>query len=175
MKKLLTLVIPGFFLVCCSVSSENVEIETDRLNSIDWVNRQVDISNLDSLENGRSYMSVYSEIYSVTENQVRSLTATISIRNPDDTDTLFISRADYFDTSGALIRGYVSHPIFVLPMETIEVVVGQTDRSGGTGGNFVFDWSINEGSNQPIFEGVMLSISGTQGFSFVTQGRLINK
>lgn len=175
MKKLLILIIPSFFPAACGVSSEKVELETERLNAIDWVNRQAIISTLDSLENGRSYLSVYSEIYNVTEQQVRSLTTTISLRNPDDTDTLYITRADYFDTSGALLRGYVNKPIFILPMETIEVVISQTDRSGGTGGNFVFDWSIRKGSNQPIFEGVMLSIAGTQAFSFVTHGWPIKK
>jgi hypothetical protein len=170
MKKILLLVILCFFLASCDTTSEKAEIETERLNSIDWVNRQIDPSKLDSLENGRTYMSVYSEIYSISAHEIRSLTATISLRNPDDSDTLFISKADYFDTSGALIRGYVNKPIFILPMETIEVIIGKVDKSGGTGGNFVFDWSIKQGSNPPIFEGVMLSVAGTQGFSFVTRG-----
>lgn len=175
MKKLLLLILTGFIIASCKESPQQIQIETERLNSIDWVKRQINISNLDSLEEGRSYLSVYSEIYSISEKQINSLTATISLRNPNAIDTVFISKADYFDTSGRLIREYVGQPIFILPMETIEVVIGEADRSGGTGANFIFDWSIHEKSNQPIFEGVMLSVAGTQGFSFVTHGWQIKK
>ena len=177
MTKLSTLIL-GIILISCDVPTQEIEIATERLNSIDWNNRRVDLSQQDSLMSGRSYLSVYSEIYHVSELHIRSLTATVSLRNTNERDTIFISRADYFNTSGTLIRGYINEPIFILPMATIEVIIDQIDKSagtGGTGGNFVFDWGIKQGTNPPIFEGVMLSIAGTQAFSFVTRGWQISK
>ena len=58
-------------------------------------------------------------------------------------------------------------------METVEIVIDEMDEQGGTGANFMFDWAMKKTSNEPLFEGVMISTSGQQGLSFTTQGRKI--
>ena len=58
-------------------------------------------------------------------------------------------------------------------METIEIVIGEPDREGGTGANFVIDWSISPDVVEPLFECVMISTTGQQGLSFVTEGKRI--
>jgi len=58
-------------------------------------------------------------------------------------------------------------------METVEIVIDEKDQEGGTGANFLFDWSIKPNSHEPYFEGVMISTSGQQGLSFTTEGKRV--
>jgi len=58
-------------------------------------------------------------------------------------------------------------------METIEIVIKQLDREGGTGANFLFDWRIKPGINEPLFEGVMVCLMKETAFSFLTEGKRI--
>lgn len=136
----------------------------------DWTERETSISLLDNLETHSSYLSVYSQIYSYTAEQTYSLTATVSIHNTSATDTVFIKTADYYNKHGELIRSYVSIPIYVKPLESLQIVIDETDDEGGTGANFIFDWVAKNESTEPLFEAVMISTSGQQGMSFTTQG-----
>ncbi|HMQ45836.1 MAG TPA: DUF3124 domain-containing protein [Saprospiraceae bacterium] len=124
----------------------------------------------DSLLHHSTYLSVYSEIYHIGEGKTFNLTVTVSMRNISSTDTVYIERADYFDTHGALIRTYFDYPIYISPLETLEIVIDESAGKGGTGGNFIFDWAIKDGSNEPLFDAVMISTSGQQGLSFTSQG-----
>ncbi|GAB1309188.1 hypothetical protein KH5_18710 [Urechidicola sp. KH5] len=138
--------------------------------SFNWENRECTIPTKLKFKKGSTYLSVYSQIYSQDEQITHNLTATISIRNTNSSDTLYIKQADYHNTSGVLIRTYVEKPIFVAPLETIEIIINEKDPAGGTGGNFIFSWVQSKKANKPIFEGVMISTSGQQGLSFVTNG-----
>ena len=168
MKQVLWLLIAGMGWVSC----ENKE-EMSSLNPLNWERRMVNGTLADSLESGTTYLSVYSQIYSMTEHRTHNLTVTVSMRNTNRSDTLFINKAEYYDTKGKLIRTYFSRNIFLAPMETVEIVIDQTDQEGGTGANFLFDWMMDPTSNEPLFEGVMISTSGQQGISFTTQGKRI--
>ena len=160
------------FLFLMLLSSCEREFKQDPPQSVDWNNRQA-VSVPDSLMSGTTYLSVYSQIYSFSEHKTHDLTVTVGIRNTSTTDTLFLDKADYFDTEGARIREYVKQTIVVRPLETIETIIGQSDKSGGTGANFLFDWRINPETTEPIFEAVMISTAGQQGLSFSTQGKRI--
>ena len=95
------------------------------------------------------------------------------MRNTSLRDTVYIDNAEYFDTKGKSIRTYFDKTIYIAPMETVEIVIDEIDREGGTGGNFLFNWKTNYASNEPLFEGVMISTSGQQGLSFTTQGHRV--
>jgi hypothetical protein len=123
----------------------------------------------DSLLNGSSYLSVYSQIYNETEHKTYNLTATVSIRNVNTNDTIYIDNAEYFNTRGHAIRKYFKKTVYLAPMETVEIVIEENDKEGGTGANFHFDWRMKPSSNEPLFEAVMISSFG-QGLSFTTQG-----
>lgn len=144
--------------------------EISSINPVNWQKRSIQLTQPDSLARGSSYLSVYSEIYSVTEERTHNLTVTVSIRNLSSTDSIFILRSDYYDTHGELIRTYFDYPVFVRPLETIEIVIDEGDEDGGTGGNFIFDWATNPLVHEPFFEAVMISTSGQQGISFTTRG-----
>lgn len=162
-----TFTILALLLIASSCTSAE---EVSSLDPVNWEKRIVDTLPSDSLSTGTTYLSVYSQIYSQTEHRTHDLTATISMRNVDHSDTVYIDRAVYYDTKGAAIRNYFEHAIFIAPMETVEIVIDEIDREGGTGANFLFDWRTPPNCNAPLFEAVMISTSGQQGLSFTTQG-----
>lgn len=169
MKRLVFLIFSILIFSCV----EDTKQEVSSIDPVNWNNRIASISVQDSLQQGVSYLSVYSEIYSETEHRTHHLTSTISMRNTNLKDTIYINKAEYFNTEGSPIRSYFEKPIFIRPMETVEIVIDEKDRLGGTGANFLFHWSIKPNSNEPYFEGVMISTSGQQGLSFTTQGRRV--
>lgn len=115
------------------------------------------------------YVPVYSDIYQRTRNERTLLTSTLSIHNTSETDTLYISRLDYYNTEGKLVRKYIDAPIYLNTFETIEYVVDQDDDTGGSGANFVIEWYGSEKLN-PIFQAVMVGGLGNKSFSFTTDG-----
>lgn len=53
-----------------------------------------------------------------------------------------ILRVDYFDTAGNLIRRYLPKPRF-RPFGTVEAFVPAENTRGGTGSNFIVEWSAD--------------------------------
>ena len=135
-----------------------------------WENRKAGISAFDSLPVGKTYLSVYSHIYHIHEHRTYDLTVTVSIRNVSVTDSVYILSAEYFNTKGEKIRDYFKAPIYLTPMETVEIVINEADKEGGSGANFIFDWAVKNIKNPPLFEAVMISTYGQQGLSFSTRG-----
>ena len=170
MKKYIFFILIGFsflFIAC------NEEKDWSSLDAINWEKRKADNMLNDSLVNGSTYLSVYSEIYSLSEHLTHNLTSTISIRNTSKTDSIYITKAEYFNTHGESIRSYFKSPIYLNPLETVSIVIDEKDKEGGVGANFIFDWKIKKATPEPLFEGVMISTSGSQGLSFTTQGQRI--
>ena len=159
-----------FGILVVFLTNCNSETSDEPSHTINLSSKVVSSDIIKPLEKGSTYLSVYSEIYSNTEKRTHSLTVTVSIRNTSVTQDVFISKADYFDTHGKLLKSYISDPIKVMPLETIEIVIDKSQVHGGTGGNFIFDWAKDSLTSTPIFDGVMISTSGQQGISFTTQG-----
>jgi len=168
MKKYLSLL---FILIIAFACEEKGE--TNEFEKVDWKKRIANISTKDSLEFGRSYLSVYSQIYSFTEHKTHNLTAMVSLRNTNFNDTIYILKADYYHTKGHLVRNYIKQPIYLAPLETVEIIIDEADIEGGTGSNFIFDWNVPNNSPEPLFEGIMSSTMSQQGLSFTTQGKRI--
>jgi len=154
-------------------SSCTKRAEISSTNPENWDGRTIKQELSDTLSHGTTYLSIYSQIYSQTEHKTHDLTVTVSMRNTNRNDTVYINKAEYFDTEGNSIRTYFDKTIFIAPMETVEIIIDERDQQGGTGANFLFDWTIKPGSSEPLFEGVMISTAGQQGLSFVTQGKKI--
>lgn len=165
MQKILGIVLLAILFQSCQEKEEMSSI-----NPVNWGKRTVSHELGDTLFKGTTYLSVYSQIYSQSEHKNHDLTVTVSMRNIDQTDTIYIDKAEYFDTHGKSIRTYFDKTIFIAPMETVEIVIDAQDQAGGTGGNFLFDWKVKPGTNKPLFEGIMISTSGQLGISFTTQG-----
>lgn len=161
-----------FSLFSCTQQVQKIQESTVAPEVFNWEKKYIDLPDV-GVEKGTSYLSFYSQIYSLTEHKTHDLTVTISMRNTSDTDTLYIGKADCFGTHGELVRHYFKRPIFLVPMETAEIVIEELEYEGGTGANFLFDWYISEEGTEPIFESIMISTSFQQGLSFVTQGKRI--
>lgn len=160
-----------FALIIVFFSCDNQEEkELSSMNPNRWKKRSIALKNTDSLTTGSTYLSIYSEIFQRDEERSYGLTATVSIRNMNYKDSIFILNADYYDTKGQLIRSYFKNPIFIRPLETVEIVIDEADTTGGTGANFIFDWASDPDAHTPYFEAIMISTSNQQGISFTTQG-----
>lgn len=167
MKQILILLTIGVGLFSCTDPNK-----TESFQPVDWDSKVVKV-NENNLEAGVSYLSVYSQIYSLTEHRTHDLTVTVSIRNTHPHENIYVKKVQYFNTKGELIRNYFDKTILVKPMETLEIVIDQTDREGGSGANFLFEWLKENNSVDPLFEAIMISTSGQQGLSFSTQSRRV--
>lgn len=147
--------------------------EISSINPENWSKREISVPVKDSLEHGKSYLSIYSQIYSSSEHKTHNLTAMVSLRNTSEKDTIYLLKGEYFDTHGTSLRSYFKHPIYLAPLETTEIIIDEMDVEGGTGSNFIFEWKTPLGCPEPLFEGVMNSTVGQQGLSFTTQSRRI--
>lgn len=155
-------------LICLTSCIEDKK--NSAFNPENWEKRKAEVNHQDSsLNMGRSYLSVYSEIYSGDEHTTRDLTVTLGMRNLSDKDTIYILDADYYHTHGNLVRSYFDHPIYLAPYETVEIVIDHIDEAGGTGANFIFNWA-SPSDTEPLFDAVMILAKGNQGLSFTTQG-----
>ncbi|MBF8150940.1 DUF3124 domain-containing protein [Winogradskyella sp. F6397] len=168
MKRVLVLFVVVFGLYSCNEILGKVEFE-----KVKWDDREATIKNVDTLTSGQSYLSIYSQINSYSHKKIYNLTAMVSLRNTSIKDSIYLFKIDYFDSDGSLFKSYIDNPIFIRPMETVDIVIDEVEVAGGTGPNFILDWKTPENCPEPIFEGVMTSTSGQQGLSFITQAKRI--
>ena len=139
-----------------------------------WTDRTAKELERDSMEVGSTFLSIYSQVHDRYKEQGRSLMATASIHNPNRRDTIYLDRADYFETHGKLVRTYFDRTIYIRPMETVQIVIDGLDLEGGTGANFIFDWIKAPKAHEPIMEAVMITPYGQPYISFSTQGKRLN-
>jgi len=166
MRKIVHLFIIVLIINACG-GQETDKYPTKQAN---WESKETNIENFDDYFAGKTYLPVYSHIYHIHEHRTFNLTITVSIRNISLTDSVYILKGDYFNTIGENIRQYIKNPIFLSPLETLEIIIEEEDIEGGSGANFVFDWATKNGKNPPLFEAVMISTYGQQGLSFSTRG-----
>ncbi|WP_437369127.1 DUF3124 domain-containing protein [Maribacter litoralis] len=150
---------------CRQKSTEEVPVEILDNHTL---NRKANTASHNALKR-QVYVPIYSDIYNQTRDSRTLLTATLSIRNTSLKDSLFVSKIDYYNTEGDLVRSYIDSPIYLTPMETIDYVIEQQDTSGGSGANFMIDWYSKKKLN-PLFQAVMVGGLGAQAFSFTTEG-----
>jgi hypothetical protein len=161
----LLVIIVTTIVSCKEKSTEEIPVEVLDNHTLD---RKANAISIDSLVR-QIYVPIYSDIYNQTRDSRTLLTATLSIRNTSLKDSLFVSKIDYYNTEGDLVRSYIDSPIYLTPMESIDYVIEQQDTSGGSGANFMIDWYSKKQLN-PLFQAVMVGGLGAQAFSFTTEG-----
>ena len=164
LRIILFMIIALSFLVGCTSTDPNAEME----KQIDESNTMIKGDHVPSTFHGASYVPIYSEIYTKTKDQTILLTATLSIRNTSRKDSLFISAVDYYDSSGERVRSYIDETIFLRPLESIDYIIDESDDLGGSGANFIVEWSAKK-DIEPLFQGVMLGLIGPSAFSYTTE------
>lgn len=115
---------------------------------------------------GRSvYVAAYSHIYRGGGEAV-PLAVTLSVRNTDAAEPIQIDQVRYFDGDGSLVREQPEAPLVLGPMATASFLVEADDRTGGSGANFLVDWSAKTEVSVPLIEAVMIG----EGLSFKSRG-----
>ncbi|MFZ5451227.1 MAG: DUF3124 domain-containing protein [Thermodesulfobacteriota bacterium] len=121
------------------------------------------------------YVPVYSHVYYGDREKQILLTAILSIRNTDMAHAVTITKVDYYDSEGKLVKSYLTKPITLKPMASTRFIVSESDRRGGSGANFIVQWQAETQVNPPLLEGVMIGTGGQQGISFTSRGVEIKK
>ena len=116
------------------------------------------------------YVPIYSDLYVDAQNQRNLLAATLSIRNTSFEDSLFISKIDYFNTQGEMVKSYLERPASLPPMATVNYVIEKEDDTGGPGANFIIELSAKSKDVKPLIQAVMVESGGNKAFAFSTDG-----
>jgi hypothetical protein len=124
------------------------------------------------------YVPVYSHIShgnldSRGQPMALLLSNMLSIRNTDPTAAITVTAVRYYDTEGKVLREMISQPVKLGPMASTEYFVEHKDKSGGSGANFVVEWTAGKTVNAPIIETVNAFFFGTQSLAFTSPGRPI--
>nr|WP_317200018.1 DUF3124 domain-containing protein [uncultured Psychrobacter sp.] len=116
------------------------------------------------------YVPIYSDIYTDRDNRKVLLSATLSVRNTTLKHPLFINKIDYYDTDGAFVKSYLTKPIELPAMGTLNYIVEKEEDKGGSGANFIIEVEGVDETVRPVIEAVMIGNFSNKGFAFTTEG-----
>ena len=136
--------------------------------------RQVSADDLTLVKGQVVYVPTYSNIFFDDTEKTWDLAVTVSIRNTDASNPIIVNSARFYDTNGNLVTDYVTEPLELAPLGTVNLVLERTDARGGVGANFVVDWAAETEALEPVIESVMISTAGTQGLGFTSPGKVIS-
>jgi hypothetical protein len=132
----------------------------------------------DSLSFGQLlYIPVYSEIYSIGHHRTERLSSTLSIRNVNLDGEFYITRLEYYDTEGNILKEIKASelPIKVNNLETKNHVIALYDDRGGVGANFILEWRSSKPIVSPMVETIMISTESNWGLSFTATSKTIKE
>lgn len=69
------------------------------------------------------YVPIYSSIFRHLNAKTYDLTATLSVHNTDLTNSIKLTKVDYYNTGGELIRTYVKDRLVLKPLQTVHFVI----------------------------------------------------
>jgi hypothetical protein len=121
------------------------------------------------------YVPAYSNVFSGPRRLAFPLATTLSVRNSDLSASIRVTSIDYYDSTGKLIRRYVTQPLALGPLASTYVHVEEKDVSGGFGASFIVRWQADRSVNPAVVECVLIGATSGQGISFVSPGREISE
>lgn len=121
------------------------------------------------------YVPVYSHIYSGDREHPFYLAATLGIRNTDPKRSITILSVDCYDSTGKLLKPYLTKPISLNPLATTRYIIKESDKVGGSGAKFLVKWKSDVKVNAPIIESIMIGTKTQQGISFISRGRVVHE
>lgn len=166
--------IAAIVLTACSIptTSSGLQSSLERNTSL----RAVTLDPTKVVMGQTLYVPVYSHIYHYSnQKHIINLSATLSIRNTDLTNSIIITAVRYYDTNGQLIRQDVESPVELRPLASADFFIATDDTSGGSGANFIVEWVAEQTVYEPVIEAVMISTSSAQGISFVSPARVLKQ
>jgi len=138
----------------------------DPLKPVEW-------SGVKKVMGQKVYVPVYSSVRAPVKTKYVHMTATLSIHNISPVSAIVISKIDYHDINGKLIRRFIDEPFEMEPLATKEFVVEEKDVYGGSGASFIVDWQATQKASIPIIESVMISTAQGRGISMISRGKEI--
>ena len=168
-KTIIILLLSTIFVAC---EENKFKLQYDHQNVL-----YIDNSALPNLEIKESvYVPAYSDLYYESHEKKTFFTVILSLRNISFTDTLYFTNIDYYSSHGKLLRKYIDQVLVLRPMESMEYIVEESEREGGTGANFVVGYSAKENlKNHPFIESIMMGNLDNYRFAFTSPGIRINK
>lgn len=165
----------SLFCFSCGESQINTVEFFNKKNSLNIKSHEMDtVLNESSITCSETvYVPVYSSVYFKDSTSLYNLTATLNIRNIDLHSELFLRKIDYYNSKGELVKKFLTKELKVKPLETFDLVIAQSDTSGGTGASFIVSWSAVKEIQNPVIEAVMISTRQGVGLSFITNGKVI--
>lgn len=121
------------------------------------------------------YVPVYSHVYQGPKDHRYKLSALLSLRNVDATNSITISYVKYYGDNGTLVKNFFEKPVVIPPLGTEKVFIPERDKTGGSGSNFTVKWESETEVSVPIIQAVMIGTASTQGISFVCDGVAIEE
>ncbi len=104
------------------------------------------------------------------------LRANLVIHNTDPSQAITVVRIDEYNTEGQKVGSYLTAPVNLNPLGAMRVVVKESKKEAeGLGANFIIQWQGEKKVTEPIIECLIIGSSGAQGYSFATQGRIIQE
>lgn len=111
------------------------------------------------------YAPVYSHVYHGPKTRPLELACMLSIRNTDPERGLTVTSVIFYNSHGGMVRRFMGAPKQLGPLETLEFHVTEDDNDGGSGANFIVEWSADDPVNPPLVESVMIG----KGVSFASR------
>ena len=121
------------------------------------------------------YVPLYSHNDHRDQHRFIALAVPLSVRNTDPSYPITLAAAHYYDTQGRRVRSYVRQPVRLAPRATMEFVVEDRDREGGSGANFLVELTADRAVTEPVVEAVMIGGSGALSVSFLSAGRALTR
>jgi hypothetical protein len=119
------------------------------------------------------YVPIYSSIFYENGKSTMELAATLYIHNVNPDRPITLIRADYYDTTGKLIKKYLDKPLSLAPLQAKSIVIERSNTAGGTGANFLVEWQSQQEVTSPLIEAVMVNASSNLGIAFTTTGKVV--
>jgi hypothetical protein len=119
------------------------------------------------------YMPIYSNL-PYRDGKQYDLSAFLAIHNTDLKNKITITKVDFFNTNGKLIKHFITAEQQIDPLATVIITIPQKDQSG-TGANFLVEWIADTPVNVPLIESIMKDLSGNLGLAFLSTGRIIRE
>jgi hypothetical protein len=152
--------------------SQNQQAELNREPAL----REVTLDKTKIVMGQTLYVPIYTTInYYNSRDHVMNISATLSIRNTDLTNSIIITSVRYYDTDGQMIRQDIKSPVELKPLASTDFFIAAEDNSGGAGANYIVEWVAENKVYEPVIEAVMISTLSSQGISFVRPAKVLKQ
>ncbi len=119
---------------------------------------------------GSIYVPVYSSLYVGGERRLKSLSATMSLRNTSADQALVVTGVTTFDAGGRAVADRFDGPQVLAPMATAEFYIDQSSASGNPVAAVLITWGAEAPILRPLGEAVIIGSYGAKSLSLISRG-----